>query len=170
MGPEFPRPIDLRQIGNDPLHLEPDETERRRLAARFAITSIETMSAELILEPKGREVTVTGRLRAQVIQACPVSGEDFPVTIDEPIQLRFVPASGGHKPGEEIELTAEDCDEIEYEGTSFDLGEAVAQSLGLAIDPFREGPNAEAARKAAGLADQVASGPFAALAALCKDD
>jgi uncharacterized metal-binding protein YceD (DUF177 family) len=170
MVPEFPRPFDLRQIGNDPIHLEPDADERRRLAARFAISSIESMSADLVLEPKGREVNVTGRFKAQIVQACAISGDDFPVSIDEPIQLRFVPAQGEHAPGTEIELIAEDCDEIEYEGTSFDLGEAVAQSLGLAIDPFAEGPNADAARKAAGLLGPDKSGPFAALAALRKDD
>ena len=70
---------------------------------------------------------------------------------------------------DEIELDDAACDEIEYEGTAFDLGEAVAQTLALAIDPFAEGPNAEAARKAAGLSDESSSGPFAALAALRKD-
>ena len=67
---------------------------------------------------------------------------------------------------DEIEITADDCDEIEYEGMTFDLGEAVAQSLGLAIDPFAEGPEADAARQKHGLAGEEASGPFAALAAL----
>ncbi|QYU69205.1 hypothetical protein J4558_03410 [Leptolyngbya sp. 15MV] len=53
----------------------------------------------------------------------------------------------------------------------FDLGEAVAQSLGLAIDPYAVGPEAEAARREAGIAsDDVPSGPLAeALRALRKD-
>ncbi len=50
----------------------------------------------------------------------------------------------------------------------FDLGEAVAQSLALAIDPYAVGPSAEQARKDAGLGDEAASGPFAALAGLKK--
>jgi hypothetical protein len=45
----------------------------------------------------------------------------------------------------------------------------VAQSLSLAVDPYAAGPNAEQARKDAGLGDEAASGPFAALAALKKD-
>jgi len=62
-----------------------------------------------------------------------------------------------------VELDAEDLDEIEYEGSSFDLGEAVAQSLALAIDPFATGPGAEEARRRAGLMGEGEAGPFAAL-------
>lgn len=168
-GPEFPFPVDLRQIGEAPLVLAPDETQRRRLAGRFGITAIPAMRAEVVLVREGDAVTATGRLVADVVQACAISGEDFPVHIDEPVRLRFVPARTGAAPDEEIEITAEDCDEIEYRGAAFDLGEAVAQTLALAIDPFAEGPNAEAARAAHNLAGEGGSGAFAALAALKRD-
>lgn len=168
--PEFSRVIDLRQIGNKPLHLVADETERRRLAGRFSLSAIDSLEADVELVPEGPVVTATGRLRAAVIQACAVSGEDFPVSIDEPLFVRFVPAVRRVVPDEEIELDADELDEVEYEGTAFDLGEAVAQSLALAIDPFAEGPNADAARKAAGLGNPETSGAFAALAALRRDD
>ena len=69
---------------------------------------------------------------------------------------------------EEVELDEGELDEIPFEGHLFDLGEAVAQSLALAIDPYAEGPNAERVRKEAGLLDEAASGAFAALAALKK--
>lgn len=164
---EFSRPIDLRQIGDKPLHLTANETERRRLAGRFAITSVESLEATISLSVEGPTVRAEGRMLAQIVQACAISGDDFPVAIDEKVNLRFVSAGKvQHTPDEEIELDAGDLDEIEYEGTAFDLGEAVAQTLALAIDPFAEGPGADAARKAAGLADEVSSGPFAALGAL----
>lgn len=170
MTPEFSRPIDLRQIGNGPLHLEADEAERRRLAGRFGITAIDMLTADVSLEPEGQVVKTSGRIKARIVQMCAISGDDFPVAIDEPLALRFVPAVTTHVPNEEVELDADDLDEIEYEGTSFDLGEAVAQTLALAIDSFAEGPNAGAVRKAAGFADEAVSGAFAALAALRKDD
>ncbi|MFN3470467.1 MAG: YceD family protein [Novosphingobium meiothermophilum] len=168
-GPEFSRLVDLRQITAQPLLLEPDEAERRRLAARFGISAIRSMRAEVLLIADGPKVEARGRLVASIIQPCAISGEDFPVSIDEPIHLRFVPPAGDHAPDEEVEITAEDCDEIEYEGTAFDLGEAVAQSLALAIDPFAEGPDADRARAEHNLSGDAASGPFAALAALRKD-
>lgn len=167
--PEFSLMIDLRQINDVPLTVEPDAAARRRLAGRFGLTEITRMRAEVVLEREGDRVTATGRLTADVIQPCRISGEDFPVSIDEPVALRFVPPTGETAPDEEIELTADDLDEIEYEGTAFDLGEALAQTLALAIDPFAEGPNADAFRAEHDLNDSAPSGPFAALAALKKD-
>lgn len=170
--PEFSRMVDVRQIGPAPLVLEPDATERRRLAARFAISAIEAMRAEVQLERGAEAVTVTGRLTAAIVQPCAISGEDFAVSIDEPVALRFVPESAVAAPAtpdEEVEITADDCDEIAFAGTAFDLGEAIAQTLALAIDPFAEGPEADRARREYGLDGSGGGGAFAALAALKKD-
>lgn len=168
--PEYSYPVDLRQINDVPLTLAPDEAARRRLAGRFGITAIPAMQATVQLLREGERVTATGRLVADVIQACRVSAEDFPVHIDEPVHMRFVPPACAVTPDEEVELTADDCDEIEYEGTAFDLGEALAQTLALAIDPFAEGHNADAFRAQHGLTGETPTGPFAALAALKKQD
>lgn len=166
---EFSRVVDLRQITEAPVVLEPDAQERRRLAARFAITAVDALHAEVSLRRDGERVLASGRLVADIIQPCAISGEDFPVHIDEPIALRFVPP-GQHAPDEELEITGDECDEIEFEGLTIDLGEAVAQTLALAIDPFAEGPEAERARIEHNLAGDPSSGPFAALAALKKKD
>ena len=112
------------------------------------------------------KVSATGRLNADIVQTCAISGDDLPVRIDEPVALRFVPAADTHRPDEEVELDADALDEIEYQGTQFDLGEELAQGLAVAIDPFLAGPNAEEARRKAGLSDETANGPFAALAGL----
>jgi hypothetical protein len=103
-----------------------------------------------------------------VVQLCAISNEPFPTTIDEPLFLRFVMGITPHRPDEELEIDADACDEIEFEGTQFDLGEQIAQTLSLAIDPYATGPEAERVRTEAGLADEASSGPFAALAALRK--
>lgn len=167
--PEFSRMIDLRQITDAPVVLEPDAAERRKLAGRFGISAVDALHAEVRLVREGDRVAVNGRLIADIVQACAISGEDFPVHIDEPIALRFVPP-GQHAPDEELEIGADECDEIEFEGLTIDLGEAVAQSLALAIDPFAEGPEAERARIEHNLAGDPSSGAFAALAALKQKD
>ncbi len=168
--PEYSHMIDLRQINDVPLVLEPSDDERRRLAGRFGITAINTMRSELRLTVDGAKVEAKGHLSAKIVQMCAISGEDFPVTISEPVALRFVPPAKDYQPDEEIEISADDCDEIEYEGTAFDLGEAVAQTLALAIDPFAEGPNADKARAEHKLGGDVATGAFAALSALKTKD
>jgi uncharacterized metal-binding protein YceD (DUF177 family) len=163
---EFSRMIDLRGIGNGPLQIEASEAECAALAGRFALVAVKRLSASVIIVPDGEKVAVEGRLTAEIVQSCAVSGEDLSVAIDEPVQLRFVPAAAAAGPDEEIELDAEDLDEITYSGSAFDLGEALAQGLALAIDPFAIGPEAERVRKSAGLVGEEALGPFAALAAL----
>ncbi|MEE4454477.1 DUF177 domain-containing protein [Novosphingobium resinovorum] len=170
MTPEFSRLFDVRQIQGKHVTLTPNEAERAALAVRFGLVRIDTLVAELDLATADRDggflVEARGTLAAAIIQPCAVSAEDLPVTIDEPLFFRFVPRITEYEPDEEIELTADELDEIEYDGTHIDLAEAVAQSLALAIDPFLTGPEADAARKAAGIGTPEDSGPFAALKGL----
>ena len=164
---EFSRMIDLRQIGDAPVELAANEAERAALAARFDLVRIDRLEARVTLEAKGAEVDAMGRMQASWVQSCAISGEDLPQQADEEIAFRFVPERASTQSSDtEIELTSEDCDEIPYSGSAFDLGEAVAQSLVLAIDPFAEGPEAERARAAAGIVSEGKAGPFAALAGL----
>lgn len=166
MTSEFGRLIDLRQIIAAPLDLAASPAECAALAARFALVAVERLEATVTLVAEGPVVTATGRMRAAWVQSCAVSGEDLPQTADEPLAFRFVPAGAAAAPDAEIELSEGELDEIAYSGTSFDVGEAVAQSLALAIDPFACGPEAEAARQAAGILSEGAAGAFGALAGL----
>lgn len=173
--PELSRMIKVRPLPGEVIVIEASEAERAALATRFGISAVEALRADVTLEAKPKAIRASGRLTAAIMQPCAVSGEDFAVAIDEPLDLRFVEARARPVPSAdediEIELEADDCDEIEYSGEMFDLGEAVAQSLGLAIDPYAEGPGADAARKAAGIVQEGEQlGPLAdMLAALRKD-
>jgi uncharacterized metal-binding protein YceD (DUF177 family) len=166
--------IKVRPLPGEPVVIEATEAERAALATRFGLGAVERLRAEVALEAKPRAIRATGRLVAAIMQPCAVSGEDFPVAIDEPIDLRFIeenPRPVAEDEAIELELEADDCDEIEYAGDMFDLGEAVAQTLGLAIDHYAEGPNADAARKAAGIVQEgEQQGPLAALLAGLKKD
>jgi uncharacterized metal-binding protein YceD (DUF177 family) len=167
MSVEFSRPVDRRHLNPAPMKLVADESERKALARRFSLIAIHRLEAEVSLTPDGEGVDAEGTLWADIVQTCAVTGDDLPVAIEEPLALRFVPEAP--VTDAEIELEEEELDEIPYTGSSFDLGEAIAQSLALAIDPFATGPDADRVRKEKGLLDEGASGPFAALAALKKD-
>ena len=168
---EFSRMIDPRRIEARPYRLEANEAERAALAERFGLVAIGRLEAQVELERDGEAVDATGELEAEIVQSCAVTGEDLPVSIREPLAFRFVPEQprGGEGEEEEIELEAGELDEIPYADSQFDLGEAVAQSLALAIDPYATGRNADAARKQAGLLDEDSTGPFAALKGLMKE-
>ena len=165
---EFTCMVDRRMLKEAPVKLNATPEQCAALARRFAIPKVNNLSAELALRLDDGDVTAKGRMQASIVQSCAVSGEDLPVEITESLSFRFVPDVTITE--DEIELEEEDCDEIPYSGTSFDLGEAVAQSLALAIDPFLTGPNADKVRKEAGLLDEASAGPFAALAGLKTQD
>ncbi|EAQ29056.1 hypothetical protein NAP1_15693 [Erythrobacter sp. NAP1] len=173
---ELQRLVKVKSLPAEPVVVEADASERAALASRFGLPGIDSLRAEISLEQRASAIRATGRLSAAIRQTCAISGEDFPATIDESIDLRFVEESAldpaEDEDGEiEVELEADDCDEIDYSGDAFDLGEAIAQTLGLAIDPYAEGPAADEMRKKAGIvAEGEQEGPLAAaLAALKKD-
>jgi len=161
--PEFSRIVDLRQLDGRDVELVATAEECARLAERFGVVQIDRLKATLSLAREGDTVQANGRLEARLVQSCAVSAEDLPITVSEPLALRFVPAKAADHPEEELEIDSTDPDEIEYSGTAIDLGETIAQSLGLAIDPFATGPEAASAREK--LRNETDS-PFAALAAL----
>lgn len=164
---EFSRIYDIRHLPTAPLELTATAEECAALAKRFALVAVKRLHAVIRLDGVGARISAKGRLTAEVVQSCAVSGDDLPARIDEPVDLRFVPAAESH--AEEVELASEELDEIEYSGGQFDLGEALAQTMALGIDPFATGPRADAARRAAGMLDEGEIGPFAALKGLLKD-
>jgi len=165
--PEFSRIVDRRHITIHPQHLVANEQERAALVRRFGLVSLDRLEATVALTAEGDVVEARGRVSADLVQSCAVSGDDLPVTLDEELVLRFVPDVPIEH--EELELEEDQLDEIPYSGNTFDLGEAVAQTVALGIDPFATGPDADRVRREKGLLDEASAGPFAALAALKKD-
>lgn len=148
MTPEFSRIARLSEIGSGPRpeRLEAKPAERAALAERFALASLDALSADLTVRREAGGVRVKGRVRAEAAQICAVSGEPVPVSIDEPVDLLFASDSPTARPDEEVELGAADLDIIPLEGEAVDIGEAVAQSFGLALDPYPRASEAVLAR------------------------
>ena len=171
---ELVRLVKPRALPAGEMAIEASADERAALATRFDVLAIEDFTATVGFEEKDQAVIAKGTLSAGISQPCAVTREPLSYRVEEEFSLRFVPAGqmGEYEEDAEFELTEDDLDEIEYEGDSFDLGEAIAQELALAIDPYREGPGAEEAREQAGIEsdeNRKPSGPLAdALAALKK--
>ena len=118
----------------------------------------------------GGTVIARGRLEAEVTQTCVVTLEPVEQRVAEEIALRLLP------PGREAQDGPEEMDEIEAapDGT-VDLGEAVAEQLSLALDPYPRAPGAVLPELGEGDGDGAAApaeekpNPFAALAALRRD-
>ena len=170
--PEMSRIVKLDRLPDDAVRIEASEDERRKLAGRFGLPAIHELVATIQVTREGEAIAAEGNLTARFDQACAVSGEAFANNVEEPVALRFVPAYSHADTGdeeEEIELSEDELDEVPYEGQSFDLGEAIAQSFGLAIDPYARGPEADVVREDNGLDQPETGAAFSALAALRKD-
>ena len=156
---EFSRPLALGRVGPEGRTevLEATGSERAALARRFGIPAIDSLRATLRLVPEeDGAVMVRGRLEAAVVQDCVVTLEPVPQQVAEDIAFRLLPS--GREPAE----GPDEPDEIETENGIAELGDAVAEQLALALDPYPRAPGAELPPEAT----DEASGPFARLAAL----
>lgn len=173
MNPEFSRTWRVDTLGAEPraVRIEAGEAERVALAERFGLVAIHRLEAEAMLSRQGENVLAIGNLRAAVTQSCVATGEPVEEQVEAPFRIEFrppPPASGG--PDEEIELGEGDMDTVFYDGAAVDLGEAVAETLSLSLDPWPRCPGAEEALREAGVKDEEQaareSSPFAALQGL----
>lgn len=172
---EFSRPHRLDQIGTgeSQVAVAAEPAERDALAQRFRLVAIDRLEARFALRRDAQGVLATGQLTGQVVQSCVVTDEPVPARIEEDFAIRFVPEREEGIDNDELELSEEECDTVFYTGGAIDLGEAAAETLALALDPFPRSPDAPAALARAGVlsedeAQRLAqeSGPFGGLAAL----
>lgn len=150
MTPEFSRPERVDTIGSDPraVSIAATEEERAAIARRFDLIAVDQLSADLSVRRTASGIAVEGRVYAQATQACAITGDALPVTIDEAVCLRFVDTAATE---EELELDADGLDTVDIEDGAVDLGEVAAETLALALDPFPRGPGADVALHAAGV-------------------
>lgn len=170
MTPEWSRRERLDTIGADEriVAIEADAGERAALAARFGLQSVERLAARFAIRRDGAGILATGRVEALVVQPCVATAQPVETAIDEPVSLRFVEPAlrGGGDADEEVELGGDALDTIEIDGGAIDLGEAAAETMALAIDPFPRAPDAAATLKAAGVMTEEEARPAGALAGL----
>jgi uncharacterized metal-binding protein YceD (DUF177 family) len=152
------------------VEIEANSAEREALARRFDLVSIGSLAAEADVRRHGDAAAAAGTLRARVTQSCVATGEPVEAVIEEAFRIDFRPPPADGRPEEEVELGEGELDTIIYEDGAIDVGEAVAQSLLLALDPYPRSPAAEAALREAGVKSeeeaQAESSPFAVLKAL----
>lgn len=167
---ELHRPVAVAQLrpeGEEVL-VEASAAECGVLAVRMRVPAVLSLRCRFALRRgAGGSVPASGHLQARVVQACVVTLEAFEAEVEEAFTVRFVPAgTERNDPDPEAE------DEIAFSGGVLELGEAAAQQLALALDPYPRKPSAALDLEAEGETETGVgsgaqpSGPFAGLAAL----
>jgi uncharacterized metal-binding protein YceD (DUF177 family) len=165
---EFSRPVEAMRLGGEERLYDIVATadERLALARRFGILSVETLSATVRLRRLGgvNLFRLSGSLVADVLQACVVTLVPVPQHIEEEFVMTFTTDDAGDGDEVVIELNAEDPPDLIENGV-IDMGEAVAEHLALALDPFPRAPGAEfVAEEAPEEPPEPRKNPFEALA------
>jgi uncharacterized metal-binding protein YceD (DUF177 family) len=169
---EFSRSVRIDTLGSAPraVSIEAHEAERTALAKRFSLEAIHSLAAEAELVRTGDAVRATGRVTAAVVQSCVATGEPVEEQVAEDFTIEFRPHPQVGSPDEEIELSEGELDVVFYDAAAVDLGDAVAETVSLALNPFPRSPEAETALREAGVKSEqeakAEASPFAGLAAL----
>ena len=134
----------------------PTPRERAALARRFGLLALDRLEARLRLDHGGESlIRVTGRFEAEVTQACVVSLEPVHNLLEEAFSALYTLASAPVEHDIVIDPETEEPPEP-ADPRGIDLGEAVAQQLALALDPY---PRAPGAKLAAIAANEASGGP-----------
>jgi uncharacterized metal-binding protein YceD (DUF177 family) len=159
--PEFSRPLQTDRVPKagsvEKLAAEPQELQA--LARRMKIPAVHALTAEIKATPwRGGGIKLEGHLTADIEQVSVISLEAFRETVSIPVSRYFLP------PGAITENEGED-DADPIEGGYIDLGEVVAETLALDLDPYPRKPGEAFAEHVEddGAAGQSQS-PFAVLA------
>lgn len=139
--PEFSRPIELARLGASEAvySIAATPAEREALARRFDLLTLDCLDAEIRLQRLAHGmVRLSGGFTAEVAQACVITLAPVASRLEERFTVLYGPAESD----ESVVLDYE-SDLVEpLEGSAIDVGEAVAQQLAVALDPYPRAPGA----------------------------
>lgn len=140
--------VHLRDLAEGPvdLEIEADEVARAALARRFGLDDIEELGARVVVQREGRGMRVSGHFHGKPVQRCVTTDRPVASSVAEDFTVVFLPEiaqavnAGGEQAvdvdtEEDFEPLISDC---------VDIGEVVAQSFSLALDPYPRSPEAGA--------------------------
>jgi uncharacterized metal-binding protein YceD (DUF177 family) len=108
------------------------------LAERFGLPALHHLEAELqVSRWRGEGLKIKGRFTADVEQTCVVSLDVFRSTLTDDFENYFLPA--GSSAGAD-RLAIAEGDAEPFENGIIDMGEAVAEAVALALDPYPKRP------------------------------
>jgi hypothetical protein len=134
--PEFSRPLDVGRVsaGGSTEKITASADECVRLAKRLDLPAIHELKAKLLAKPwRGGGLKLTGELTADVEQISVISLETFRQEVTFPIERYFLSGQPKSEDG-----AAEEIDAIV--AGHVDLGEVVAETLALELDPYPRKP------------------------------
>ncbi len=149
--PELSRRVQINSLGRQDgagrrasaeqeIVVEADAAECVALAKRLGVPAVHALRCRFRLsgvDGQGR-VSADGLLTATLTRVCVASLEEFDTELVEAFRVRFVPADLDGEAEDSLDPDADD--DIPYEGTQIDLGEAAVEQAALAMEPYPRKP------------------------------
>jgi hypothetical protein len=140
---EFSRLVDVSRMGRleHRMEIKANADERAALAKRFDLVELPELTAALALKKRGDGIfELTGRWHARLAQSCVVTLDPVWAELGDEVRLFFGAAPDA--------VAADPLDDEGWpepiENGVIDVGEAVAQLLGVALEPYPRAPGVPA--------------------------
>ncbi|MEE8549246.1 MAG: DUF177 domain-containing protein [Alphaproteobacteria bacterium] len=146
IGPEFSRIVAVdRMEAVETLEIVADGAERAALGRRFGLDSLDALTASVTLTKfgDGRRVRLSANFSADVLQSCVVTLEPARSRIEDSFVLVYDEDAGGPAEAETVVLLKGQISPEPWSGDVIDVGEAVAEHLALALDPYPRATGAD---------------------------
>jgi uncharacterized metal-binding protein YceD (DUF177 family) len=142
--PDLPRlPFRVAQIsGRTSTHVKfrPSTPERAAIAEALGLIELPALSFDGEIRPAGkRDLVLTGKLEAEIVQACVVSLAPVPGKIAESVTRKYL-ADWVEPEGDEVEIPEDDTTDPLPE--VIDAAEVVIEALSLALPQYPRAPGA----------------------------
>ncbi len=133
--------LGLDEIEKDPktFSISATDAERNKLVERFRIVQLDNLNATVTVNRQrhGEAIVINGNLKASLVQQCVVTLGDVPENIDEEFELLLVsPEQAAAFDDDEVYADPEAPDYDALEGEIVYLGEVVAQTLSVLMNPY----------------------------------
>lgn len=176
--PEFSRPLPVNQNAppQQSFAIDATDAERAALAKRFGVASLDALRADGTVESfdDGRRARLTAHFSADVTQSCVVTLQPVKARLEETFVLNYdadadPAALAEPEIPEDLELFLEQPDPPDpLVGGMVDVGEAVAEHVALALDPYPRAPGVAFEPPAGQNPPSIQDSPFKALERLVK--
>lgn len=140
-GLDFSFSLDVEEIQTEPrvYKLTAPELQLTELAERFKLIALHmfTATVSVSVDPKNKTIWIRGEIAASLVQQCVVSLADVPEEISDTFELMLVsPEKADELDQDEVYLDPEAPDYDAFEGEVLPVGDMVAQTLSVLMDPY----------------------------------
>ncbi|MDJ0612179.1 MAG: DUF177 domain-containing protein [Rhizobiaceae bacterium] len=144
--------VPVSKLPNSGRHIifDADAADLQEISSEIGVEKVSEFAAKLLARPWNKGgMALKGELVVNLEQACVVTSEPVPATLNVNIDRKYLPVGKTirrEKTNEDGELVIDpDASDLpdEFSGDTINLWEAILEEIVLELDPFPRTPNAE---------------------------